>query len=83
LGCRPEHFLIGPALATGAGRLRARVEVVEPMGNETILYLSIGKASAVARLSVRGEPSVGSELELSIDPGQIRLFDAETEHRLA
>ncbi len=80
LGIRPEHIFY----ASSAHGLReaedvtAKVEVVEPMGHETYLYLTAGRASCVARMSADRTPSVGEEVHLAFDLSAVHLFDRET-----
>ena len=67
-----EHFENAP-------KIRAKVEVVEPMGSETYLYLATGIHSFIARIDSHRKASVGEEIELSINMKKAHLFDAETE----
>jgi multiple sugar transport system ATP-binding protein len=54
---------------------KATVEVVEPMGNETIVYVTTGKSPLVARLITRREMRPSSEINLFIDMRRIHFFD--------
>ena len=45
IGVRPEHVLLRPA---GSGRLAARVEVVESLGADTLIYANTAAASPAA-----------------------------------
>ena len=53
LGIRPEDIHDPETMSRGveAVEIEARVEVVEPMGNEVFLYLTTGKSSFGARVS--------------------------------
>jgi multiple sugar transport system ATP-binding protein len=76
LGLRPEDLRV-----TGQGTegLEARVEVCEPLGHETLLYLSAGAQSLVARVA-SGEPfTVGQPVRVACQFEQARLFDATSE----
>jgi multiple sugar transport system ATP-binding protein len=85
LGLRPEdiHGPGGAPLTGESASLTARVEVVEPMGNEVLLYLSTGSASLVARLGPQYMPQVGQQIELVAEVGKAHFFDCETEISLA
>jgi len=87
LGLRPEHIALtsGASDRKGSAKVRATVEVVEPMGNEIFLYCTPQKAKAqfVARIAAEWEPPVGKPLELAFDLSNVHLFDAATEARLA
>ncbi len=80
-GVRPENM--GSNTVEGEGvppKLRARVEVVEPMGSETYLTLSTQHATLIARVDAHLRPAVDEVLELPIDIGMSHLFDAATEN---
>jgi multiple sugar transport system ATP-binding protein len=81
LGIRPEDiyeasFAPGITLKTDA---RMIVEVVEPMGNETFLYVTTGLHPIVARVSSREEPAIGKPIDMTFDMSKIHFFDRETE----
>ena len=83
LGVRPEDIYLRRDDDTFSGsRLRARVEVVEPMGAEIYAYFTAGSASFVARLGVQHPVKVGEERELSFDMGMSHFFDKETEETI-
>ena len=84
LGIRPEHIRYAPAAdASGESEdVTAKVEVVEPMGHETWLYLRIGRATCVARVSADPVPSVDETVSLAFDLSAVHFFDPETEAAL-
>lgn len=80
-GVRPESIR-----ETSAGdgdehraTFKAKVEVVEPMGNETIIYVTTGKTPIVARLITRKDIKPDSDIELSIDMRRVHFFDPADE----
>jgi multiple sugar transport system ATP-binding protein len=79
LGIRPEHLTIHPPATKN---LSVQVDVVEALGHETYLQVSLTDAPAV-RLQVRVPPErsirVGEELWLAIAHEKIHLFDPDTE----
>lgn len=81
LGIRPEDMYFSrfaPDLALKAeGQME--VEVVEPMGNEIILYLTTQTNTIVARVSTRQEPEVGEKVGILFDMSKVHFFDSDTE----
>jgi len=62
-----------------AGRVRAKVDVTELMGNEVFLYLLTDKKSFIARVDPRTRARVGDEIEAVLNMDNIHLFDPQTE----
>jgi multiple sugar transport system ATP-binding protein len=80
IGVRPEHLLRCDAAA--AGGFAPRVEVVEPIGNEVLVYLRAGRHTLVARLPPGDLPVPGSTLPLQVAAGKLMVFDAAGGQRL-
>jgi multiple sugar transport system ATP-binding protein len=79
VGVRPEHFAHGDG---GAGRMSGQVQVVEPLGADTLVHFRVGEAVVTARLAPEVRPTPGEEISVSIDPANLFLFDAATERAL-
>jgi multiple sugar transport system ATP-binding protein len=78
VGIRPEHF--GPA---SDGRvLSGRVQVVEPLGSDTLIHFAVGDSTLTARVAPEMRPRPGETLSIGVDPSRIHLFDAATERAL-
>jgi multiple sugar transport system ATP-binding protein len=75
LGIRPEHL-------THGGAIKATVDVVEPIGHESIVYATADGEKLVAIFDPHETPKVGETIALSVDPGRVHLFDAESEKAL-
>jgi multiple sugar transport system ATP-binding protein len=75
VGIRPEHFT---TTATDIG-LNCMVEVVEPLGSDTLVHFSIGESTLTARLPPQARPTPGEALWIGLDPKKIHLFDTSTE----
>lgn len=62
-------------------KIQAVVDVVEKLGNETILYMKLeGKeGNIIARADARVNANIGDIIELAIDSDRVHLFDPETE----
>jgi multiple sugar transport system ATP-binding protein len=57
----------------------ARVEVVEMLGSETLLYMFIDDVSVTARANPRTKIRSGDVIKVAVDTNRIHLFDKETE----
>ena len=75
-GVRAEDVQVSPVAA--AGFTEARVLVVEPMGNETIVTLAAGDRRVVARVPPALELAPGVAAWFAFDPGRTLFFDAAT-----
>ncbi|HEY0333158.1 MAG TPA: sn-glycerol-3-phosphate ABC transporter ATP-binding protein UgpC [Stenotrophomonas sp.] len=80
LGIRPEH--LQPAGQGEPVAFRARVEGLEPVGNEIFVNLDLGGQSLVMRVPPQALPPIGQELDVALRGGQLHFFDPETELRL-
>ena len=80
-GIRPEDLGSEEAEREEASpKVTAKVEVVEPMGSETYLYLVIGDDSFIARVDSHRKVNVGDEVQLAIAMQKAHVFDAESEN---
>ena len=82
-GIRPEDLADAATLAGPvASALEATVEVAEPMGAETYLYLRAGASELVARVKPTERYTVGQRVRVAPDLSRAHLFDAETDAAL-
>ena len=65
--------------ATAQNTVEAKVDVLEPMGEMTLAYLTTGEQQLVAGLSSDTRATEGQPLKLAIDLSKTHLFDATTE----
>ena len=80
LGLRPEDLQENAGQVPVRGRtLQAGVEVVEPMGSETYVYLKLNGHPITARVHALAKPGVGTELVLDVNARNLHFFDPETE----
>lgn len=79
VGLRPEDMHLAQAAPE---RLAARVEVVEPVGNEAFLNLGCGGCDLVLRLPPYDLPAPGDTVHLGYAPERMHYFDPETELNL-
>jgi multiple sugar transport system ATP-binding protein len=64
-------------------KINARVEVIEPVGSESIWYLSTGKASFIAKVNSHVRAEVNRDKELVFDVSKAHLFDPVSENAIA
>ncbi|HQA58272.1 MAG TPA: sn-glycerol-3-phosphate ABC transporter ATP-binding protein UgpC [Acetivibrio sp.] len=57
----------------------AKVEVVEMLGSETLLYTVVGDVDFTARVNPRTKARAGDVIKLVLDTNKIHIFDKETE----
>jgi multiple sugar transport system ATP-binding protein len=83
-GLRPENIqdVAGNASADPARTFEVTVEVSEPMGAETYLYLNTGATSFIARVRPTDRFEVNQKIKVTFDLAHAHLFDATTEQVL-
>jgi multiple sugar transport system ATP-binding protein len=81
LGVRPEHLgLKGyTVIPEEENVLRGEVEVVEPLGAETEIHVSVDGTLLVAKVDGHAPVRVGDKVELLADLSRLHAFDPETE----
>ena len=77
-GIRPEDISL-PKSGSNLPRIRAQVDVAEPMGSETLVYLRVGAASLTAKLVGPAYPKPGETTEFAVNTNRLYLFDPKTE----
>jgi len=84
LGIRPEDCdAIFDETAPSAASFQAVVELVEPMGAETYLYITSGQHSMISRSHAALDQSyVGRRLRFGVNCEKIHLFDTATGERI-
>ncbi|MBN9036149.1 MAG: sn-glycerol-3-phosphate ABC transporter ATP-binding protein UgpC [Rhizobiales bacterium] len=78
LGIRPEHIVIG----TGADALPAAVEMVEPMGAETLVWARVADEPFSLRVEHTVKLRPGDRIDLSFPGENVHVFRAGTGKRL-
>jgi ABC-type sugar transport system ATPase subunit len=59
------------------------VDVVEPIGNETLIYLRDGETALCVRSTEPVRMKSGQKAGVIFDPWKILFFDVKTEERVA
>ena len=73
VGIRPQHLSAKPQ--PGASTLTGTVDVVEHLGSERFVYMSISDRMFTARLEGKGTTDEGETTTFDVDVDEIHLFD--------
>ena len=82
IGIRPEHIVTGELVQNAPVKVASVVELVEPMGSDTLVWVTLAGAPIRVRMDGQARVNVGDALTLGIDPARASLFDKTTEVRL-
>jgi len=72
-GVRPEN--LRAVAAEGDISLPAEVQLLEPLGAETLVTLKVGQAEMVARWPAQFREASGARLFVHVNPAHLHLFD--------
>jgi multiple sugar transport system ATP-binding protein len=81
IGIRPEHFKVAQPNLPSV--VNVKLDVVEPMGNESFLYFQLEGQQFIARISVPFDLKAGQQIQLQIGTDNIYFFDTDTGITLA
>jgi multiple sugar transport system ATP-binding protein len=81
-GIRPEHILTGDATRGLPFSTEAEIEIVEPMGSDTLAWATIAGIPVEFRMDGQASVKSGDRLHIGFDPARASLFDKTTEKRL-
>ncbi|WP_274626651.1 ABC transporter ATP-binding protein [Arvimicrobium flavum] len=81
LGVRPEHVGVNSGSGWPFSRT-VEIEVVEPMGSDTLIWAKLGGQNFAMRLPSERSPNVGDKVTIGFDPMRASLFDASSGSRL-
>ena len=74
LGIRPEDITIEKNSSSTID-IEVKIDVIEPMGNETFIYFELGKDQFIARVKPDEKLKVNEKIKLFIDVDKIYFFD--------
>jgi len=77
-GIRPEHITNEPKEGSSVP-VTLTVDISEPMGSESLVYLKTGTGNLIARIHGEHLFHLGEELTVQFDLEKVSLFDVETE----
>ncbi len=78
VGVRPDHLTVGGESPLFAGT----VNVLEPLGSETLVYVTVNGTEVIAKASGRAPPAVGDVVSLSASAEDMHLFDETSGQRI-
>ena len=84
IGVRPEDLKPAPVgvAPDDQASFTARLEYVEPVGNEVFLNLRLGSRDLVVRTAPMALPSAGTEIALQFRPEKLHCFDPGSGDRI-
>jgi multiple sugar transport system ATP-binding protein len=85
LGVRPEDLecIFSEVAPTSSAHFQAIVEIVEPMGAETYLYLTTGKHTMISRShAALDQTYCGRRMRFSVNIEKVHLFDTVSGNRI-
>lgn len=82
LGIRPEQITLANEQVTGLPTLRAEVQITEPTGPDTLVFVTVNQTKVCCRLAPDAAPAIGATLNLLLDPSKVLIFDAASGERL-
>ncbi|MEO8244865.1 MAG: sn-glycerol-3-phosphate ABC transporter ATP-binding protein UgpC [bacterium] len=81
IGLRPEHLTIVDHEIPGQ-TIPAMVEIDEPMGADSLVWLEVDGKQMSIRVPVELRPTIGSHVFLKVEIAKSSLFDETTEQRI-
>jgi len=82
LGIRPEHIVTGDAAASATFNGSAEIDIVEPMGSDTLVWIDFAGQSVRVRTEGQSGLKSSEALDIGFDASRLHLFDMKTETRL-
>ncbi|WP_404933141.1 ABC transporter ATP-binding protein [Nitratireductor sp. L15S-10] len=74
LGVRPDDLVV----TGGKGLFSGTVNIVEPLGADTLVYVGVNGHEVIAKASGREPPKAGDTVKLTAKAGEMHLFDAKS-----
>ncbi len=82
LGIRPEHVALDEAGAAMPFTQEVVVEIVEPMGSDTLVWTTFGDHNFTFRAPSERTLKLRERITIGFDPARASIFDAATDARL-
>ena len=80
LGIRAEDIMpVDKNINTAFWSFKRTVDIVEPLGTETQLFITINNKEIICRMYNPYEVNVGDELNFQVDPRKVHFFDIESQ----
>ncbi len=81
-GIRPEAVVTGDAARAMPVQMETTVEIVEPMGADTLVWVKVAGVDFRLRMEGQARVHYGDKLYIGFDPARASMFDKGTEGRL-
>ena len=81
-GIRPEHVVVGELAQGMPFTSEALIEVVEPMGSDTLAWTTLAGQDFRFRVDGQSPLREGSTERIGFDPARASIFDTKTELRM-
>ncbi|TPL90091.1 ABC transporter ATP-binding protein [Mesorhizobium sp. B2-3-13] len=81
-GIRPEHVVFGEAANSMPFATDAAVEIVEPMGSDTLVWTKLGGRIFSFRVEAEKTLRNGDPIRIGFDPARASLFDTPSGNRM-
>ncbi len=81
-GIRPEHVLINDDAAGAEFSTDVTIDLVEPMGSDTLIWTKLEGVDMRVRIDGRIKVAAGETIKIGFNSTQASLFDLDTEIRL-
>ena len=84
MGIRPEDIYDSAfdQMAEFPQRIEALCEVVEPTGNEFIVFMATEHSRLTARFDPKKYPEIDAKMKITLDMKKAHFFDTETEEKI-
>ncbi len=84
IGIRPEHLFDREEVdsAPPGSNLSAQVDLVEPLGSETLVHAMVAGQALTARASADSEVRRGQVIELVVDTRHLHVFERKTQRAI-
>jgi len=77
LGLRPEHLQVGSDMRPGFAPLEAPVDVVEPMGANALVFVTLAGSEVAAQCEPQHAPRPGERVTFAADMNRMHLIDPD------
>ena len=81
-GIRPEHVQVGETASTQPISTTINIDVVEPMGSDTLVWSKIGDRDSRFRVDGQTTLKPGDDVLVGFDPARASIFNKKTELRV-
>jgi multiple sugar transport system ATP-binding protein len=86
VGLRPEHLQVANGSAgngsSASGKLAAKIEAIEPIGNEIFITARAGEMEVTSRVPPQPLPEIGRPITFTYPFAKLHYFRADTGQRV-